>query len=109
MDQGHARPVRPGKFSLPRRAKDSRHHRLVRQGTPGGMFAPTLLHRSQLGRRVGDIERFYFPHLTGSTGTYVPGRHGVSSPDFYVCHEPPSSWFSKSAGNYEISRPRHRR
>src|SRR5450631_1966369 len=46
-------------------------------GAPGGMFAPTLFVGAMLGGAVGDIEQFFFPHLTGSTGTYVLVGMGV--------------------------------
>src|ERR1700723_4439350 len=46
-------------------------------GTPGGMFAPTLFIGAMLGGAVGDIERIFFPHLTGSPGTYVLVGMGV--------------------------------
>src|SRR5581483_11337691 len=46
-------------------------------GTPGGMFAPTLFIGAMLGGAVGGAERHFFPHLTGSTGTYALVGMGV--------------------------------
>jgi CIC family chloride channel protein len=39
-------------------------------GTPGGMFAPTLFIGAMLGASVGSFEKLFFPHLTGSIGSY---------------------------------------
>ena len=46
-------------------------------GTPGGMFAPTLFIGAMLGGAVGGIERHFYPHLTGTTGTYALVGMGV--------------------------------
>ena len=46
-------------------------------GTPGGMFAPTLFIGAMLGGAVGTVERIFFPHLTGSVGTYALVGMGV--------------------------------
>ena len=46
-------------------------------GTPGGMFAPTLFIGAMLGGAVGGVERLFFPHLTGSIGTYALVGMGV--------------------------------
>src|SRR6201987_6392935 len=46
-------------------------------GTPGGMFAPTLFIGAMLGAAVGSFEKIYFPHLTGSIGSYAVGGMGV--------------------------------
>jgi chloride channel protein, CIC family len=74
-------------------------------GTPGGMFAPTLFIGAMLGGAVGDIERFYFPHLTGSTGTYVLVGMGVLFAGFL--RAPMTSVFMvlEVSGNYEIIVP----
>ncbi len=74
-------------------------------GTPGGMFAPTLFIGAMLGGAVGDIERFYFPHLTGSTGTYVLVGMGVLFAGFL--RVPMTSVFMvlEVSGNYEIVVP----
>jgi chloride channel protein, CIC family len=40
-------------------------------GTPGGLFAPTLFIGAMLGGTVGSIEHHYFPHLTGTVGTFA--------------------------------------
>ena len=74
-------------------------------GTPGGMFAPTLFIGAMLGGAVGDIERFYFPHLTGSTGTYVLVGMGVLFAGFL--RVPMTSVFMvlEVSGNYEIIVP----
>src|SRR5271155_2398049 len=74
-------------------------------GTPGGMFAPTLFIGAMLGGAVGDLERFYFPHLTGSTGTYVLVGMGVLFAGFL--RVPMTSVFMvlEVSGNYEIIVP----
>ncbi len=74
-------------------------------GTPGGMFAPTLFIGAMLGGAIGDIERFYFPHLTGSTGTYVLVGMGVLFAGFL--RVPMTSVFMvlEVSGNYEIIVP----
>ena len=46
-------------------------------GTPGGMFAPTLFIGAMLGAAVGSFEKIYFPHLTGSIGSYALVGMGV--------------------------------
>src|ERR1700691_4623125 len=74
-------------------------------GTPGGMFAPTLFIGAMLGGAVGDIERMLFPHLTGSTGTYVLVGMGVLFAGFL--RAPMTSVFMvlEVSGNYEIIVP----
>ncbi len=74
-------------------------------GTPGGMFAPTLFVGAMLGGAVGDIERIFFPHLTGSTGTYVLVGMGVLFAGFL--RVPMTSVFMvlEVSGNYEIIVP----
>ena len=74
-------------------------------GTPGGMFAPTLFIGAMLGGAVGDIERIFFPHLTGSTGTYVLVGTGVLFAGFL--RAPMTSVFMvlEVSGNYEIIVP----
>ena len=74
-------------------------------GTPGGMFAPTLFIGAMLGGAVGDLERLYFPHLTGSTGTYVLVGMGVLFAGFL--RVPMTSVFMvlEVSGNYEIVVP----
>ncbi|MGA2374434.1 MAG: chloride channel protein [Candidatus Sulfotelmatobacter sp.] len=74
-------------------------------GAPGGMFAPTLFIGAMLGGAVGDIERFYFPQLTGSTGTYVLVGMGVLFAGFL--RVPMTSVFMvlEVSGNYEIIVP----
>ena len=46
-------------------------------GTPGGMFAPTLFIGGMLGAGVGSFESHFFPHLTGSLGSYALVGMGV--------------------------------
>lgn len=46
-------------------------------GTPGGMFAPTLFIGAMLGGAVGSLEHQWFPHLTGSIGSYALVGMGV--------------------------------
>jgi CIC family chloride channel protein len=74
-------------------------------GTPGGMFAPTLFIGAMLGGAVGDIERMFFPQLTGSTGTYVLVGMGVLFAGFL--RVPMTSVFMvlEVSGNYEIVVP----
>jgi chloride channel protein, CIC family len=74
-------------------------------GAPGGMFAPTLFVGAMLGGAVGDIERIFFPHLTGSTGTYVLVGMGVLFAGFL--RAPMTSVFMvlEVSGNYEIIVP----
>jgi CIC family chloride channel protein len=74
-------------------------------GTPGGMFAPTLFVGAMLGGAVGDIERLFFPQLTGSTGTYVLVGMGVLFAGFL--RVPMTSVFMvlEVSGNYEIIVP----
>jgi len=74
-------------------------------GTPGGMFAPTLFIGAMLGGAVGDLERIFFPHLTGSTGTYVVVGMGVLFAGFL--RVPMTSVFMvlDVSGNYEIIVP----
>jgi len=74
-------------------------------GTPGGMFAPTLFIGAMLGGAVGDIEQYFFPHLTGSTGTYVLVGMGVLFAGFL--RVPMTSVFMvlEVSGNYEIIVP----
>jgi len=74
-------------------------------GTPGGMFAPTLFIGAMLGGAVGDVERIFFPHLTGSTGTYVLVGMGCLFAGFL--RVPMTSVFMvlEVSGNYEIIVP----
>ena len=74
-------------------------------GTPGGMFAPTLFIGAMLGGAVGALERIFFPHLTGSTGTYVLVGMGVLFAGFL--RVPMTSVFMvlEVSGNYEIIVP----
>jgi chloride channel protein, CIC family len=74
-------------------------------GAPGGMFAPTLFIGAMLGGAVGDLERHFFPHLTGSTGTYVLVGMGVLFAGFL--RVPMTSVFMvlEVSGNYEIVVP----
>jgi chloride channel protein, CIC family len=74
-------------------------------GAPGGMFAPTLFVGAMLGGAVGDLERHFFPHLTGSTGTYVLVGMGVLFAGFL--RVPMTSVFMvlEVSGNYEIVVP----
>lgn len=74
-------------------------------GTPGGMFAPTLFIGAMLGGAVGDRMHYFFPHLTGSTGTYVLVGMGVLFAGFL--RVPMTSVFMvlEVSGNYEIIVP----
>jgi CIC family chloride channel protein len=46
-------------------------------GSPGGVFAPTLFVGAMLGAAVGSFEHIFFPHLTGSIGSYALVGMGV--------------------------------
>jgi CIC family chloride channel protein len=74
-------------------------------GTPGGMFAPTLFIGAMLGGAVGGVERLFFPHLTGSIGTYVLVGMGVLFAAFL--RVPLTSVFMvlEVSGNYSIIVP----
>jgi len=74
-------------------------------GTPGGMFAPTLFIGAMLGGAVGDRMHHFFPHLTGSEGTYVLVGMGVLFAGFL--RVPMTSVFMvlEVGGNYEIILP----
>lgn len=74
-------------------------------GTPGGMFAPTLFIGAMLGGAVGAVERFFFPHLTGSIGTYALVGMGVLFAGFL--RVPMTSVFMvlEVSGNYSIILP----
>jgi chloride channel protein, CIC family len=74
-------------------------------GTPGGMFAPALFIGAMLGGAVGGAERFFNPHLTGSTGTYALVGMGVLFAGFL--RAPMTSVFMvlEVSGNYSIIVP----
>jgi chloride channel protein, CIC family len=78
-------------------------------GTPGGMFAPTLFVGAMLGGAlggaVGGLEHLFFPHLTGSVGTYALVGMGVLFAGFL--RAPMTSVFMvlETSGNYEIIVP----
>jgi chloride channel protein, CIC family len=74
-------------------------------GTPGGMFAPTLFIGAMLGGAVGGVERFFYPHLTGSTATYALVGMGVLFAAFL--RAPMTSVFMvlEVSGNYSIIVP----
>jgi CIC family chloride channel protein len=74
-------------------------------GTPGGMFAPTLFVGAMLGGAVGGLEHIFFPHLTGSVGTYALVGMGVLFAGFL--RAPMTSVFMvlETSGNYEIIVP----
>ena len=74
-------------------------------GTPGGMFAPTLFIGAMLGGAVGGAERHFFPHLTGSPGTYALVGMGVLFAGFL--RVPMTSVFMilEVSGNYSIIVP----
>ena len=74
-------------------------------GTPGGMFAPTLFVGAMLGGSVGLIEQHFFPHLTGTTGTYCLVGMGVLFAAFL--RAPMTSVFMvlEVSGNYQIIVP----
>ncbi|HEV8046118.1 MAG TPA: chloride channel protein [Terriglobales bacterium] len=74
-------------------------------GTPGGMFAPTLFIGAMLGAAVGGAEHVWFPHLTGSPGTYALVGMGVLFAGFL--RAPMTSVFMvlEVSGNYSIILP----
>jgi CIC family chloride channel protein len=74
-------------------------------GTPGGMFAPALFVGAMLGGAVGGVERHFFPHLTGSVGTYCLVGMGVLFAGFL--RAPMTSVFMvlEVSGNYSIIVP----
>jgi chloride channel protein, CIC family len=74
-------------------------------GTPGGMFAPTLFIGAMLGAAVGAFEKIFFPHLTGSVGSYALVGMGVLFAAFL--RAPLTSVFMvlEVSGNYSIILP----
>lgn len=74
-------------------------------GTPGGMFAPALFVGAMLGGAVGGAERVFYPHLTGTTGTYALVGMGVLFAGFL--RAPMTSVFMvlEVSGNYSIIVP----
>lgn len=74
-------------------------------GTPGGMFAPTLFVGAMLGATVGTFEKLFFPHLTGSIGSYALVGMGVLFAAFL--RAPLTSVFMvlEVSGNYSIILP----
>jgi CIC family chloride channel protein len=74
-------------------------------GTPGGMFAPTLFIGAMLGGAAGGVERLFFPHLTGSVGTYALVGMGVMFAGFL--RAPMTSVFMvlEVSGDYSIILP----
>lgn len=74
-------------------------------GTPGGMFAPTLFIGAMLGGAVGAFEKHFFPHLTGTVGTYSLVGMGVLFAGFL--RAPLTSVFMvlEVTGNYSIIVP----
>ncbi len=74
-------------------------------GTPGGMFAPTLFIGAMLGAAVGSFEKMFFPHLTGSIGSYALVGMGVLFAAFL--RVPLTSMFMalEVSGNYSIILP----
>ena len=74
-------------------------------GTPGGMFAPTLFIGAMLGGTVGSVEKLFFPHLTGSIGSYALVGMGVLFAGFL--RAPLTSVFMvlEVSGNYSIVLP----
>jgi chloride channel protein, CIC family len=74
-------------------------------GTPGGMFAPTIFVGAMLGGSVGAVERHFYPHLTGTTGTYALVGMGVLFAGFL--RAPMTSVFMvlEVSGDYSIIIP----
>jgi CIC family chloride channel protein len=69
------------------------------------MFAPTLFIGAMLGAAVGSFEKIYFPHLTGSIGSYALVGMGVLFAAFL--RAPLTSVFMvlEVSGNYSIVLP----
>jgi CIC family chloride channel protein len=74
-------------------------------GSPGGVFAPTLFVGAMLGAAVGSFEHIFFPHLTGSIGSYALVGMGVLFAAFL--RAPLTSVFMvlELSGNYSIILP----
>jgi CIC family chloride channel protein len=74
-------------------------------GMPGGMFAPTLFTGAMLGAAVGSFEKMFFPHLTGSIGSYALVGMGVLFAAFL--RVPLTSMFMalEVSGNYSLILP----
>lgn len=74
-------------------------------GTPGGMFAPTLFVGAMLGAGVGSFEKMFFPHYTGTVGSYAMVGMGVLFAGFL--RAPLTSVFMvlEVTGNYSIVLP----
>ncbi|TCK75721.1 chloride channel protein [Acidipila rosea] len=74
-------------------------------GTPGGMFAPTLFVGAMLGASIGSFEKLFFPHFTGSVGSYALVGMGVLFAAFL--RAPLTSVFMvlEVSGNYSIVLP----
>jgi len=69
------------------------------------MFAPTLFIGAMLGGAVGGLERHFYPHLTGATGTYALVGMGVLFAGFL--RAPMTSVFMvlEVSGDYSIIVP----
>ena len=69
------------------------------------MFAPTLFIGAMLGASVGSFEKIFFPHLTGSIGSYALVGMGVLFAAFL--RAPLTSVFMvlEVSGNYSIILP----
>src|ERR1700749_1225508 len=69
------------------------------------MFAPTLFIGAMLGASVGTFEKIFFPHLTGSIGSYALVGIGVLFAGFI--RAPLTSVFMvlEVSGNYSIILP----
>jgi CIC family chloride channel protein len=74
-------------------------------GTPGGMFAPTLFIGAMLGASVGAFERHFFPHLTGSIGSYALVGMGVLFAGFLRAPLTSAFMVLEVSGNYSIVLP----
>ncbi len=74
-------------------------------GTPGGMFAPTLFVGTMLGAAVGAFQHDFFPHFTGTVGSYALVGMGVLFAGFL--RAPLTSVFMvlEVSGNYSIILP----
>jgi chloride channel protein, CIC family len=74
-------------------------------GTPGGMFAPSMVIGAMMGGAVGGVEHHFFPSLGISTGAYVLVGMGTVFAGFL--RVPMTSVFMvlELSGNYSIILP----
>jgi len=69
------------------------------------MFAPTLFIGAMLGASVGSFEKLFFPHLTGSVGSYALVGMGVLFAAFLRAPFTSVFMVMEVSGNYSIVVP----